>query len=174
MAPADEEIVAKDQPYADYASPAALSQGYIADSDPDEDSEDGPVDYSVDRGDDDDDDSSDDDEEEEEALEEEEHLAPAYSVVAPVVDLVPSAEETELFEMDESAATPPPPPVYRTTTRISIRAQVPIPFLSKAEFDRLLAIPTPPSSPLSPWSSPLPQIPSPPLPSLPLPSPPLP
>ncbi|GKB73657.1 hypothetical protein Tco_0935069 [Tanacetum coccineum] len=100
LAPADEEIVAEDQPYADYASPAALSQGYIADSDPEEDSEDGP--------------------EEEEALEEEEHLALADSVVAPVVDLVPSAEETEPFETDESAATPPPPPAYRTTARISI------------------------------------------------------
>nr|GFA70512.1 hypothetical protein [Tanacetum cinerariifolium] len=33
-----------------------------------------------------------------------------------------------------------------------------------AEIDRLLAIPSPPPSPLSPWSSPLPQIPSPPLP----------
>ncbi|GJZ24677.1 hypothetical protein Tco_0562136 [Tanacetum coccineum] len=32
-----------------------------------------------------------------------------------------------------------------------------------AEIDRLLAIPSPPPSPLSPWSSPLPQIPSPPL-----------
>ncbi|GKG16332.1 hypothetical protein Tco_0358655, partial [Tanacetum coccineum] len=42
---------------------------------------------------------------------------------------------------------------------------------------RLLAMPTPPSSPLSPWSSPLPHIPSPPLPLIlsPLPvSPPLP
>ncbi|GKD61949.1 hypothetical protein Tco_1299458, partial [Tanacetum coccineum] len=39
----------------------------------------------------------------------------------------------------------------------------------------ILAIPTPPSSPLSPWSLPLPQIPSPPPPaSLPLPLPPLP
>ncbi|GJW44703.1 hypothetical protein Tco_0073502 [Tanacetum coccineum] len=164
LAPVDDEIVAKDHPYADYAE-----------VDPEEDSEDGPVDYLVDRGDKDDDDSSDDDEEEEEASkEEEEHLALADSVVAPVVDHVPSAEETESFETDESVATPPLPPAYRTTVRISIQAQVPIPFPSKAEVDRLLAIPTPPSSPLSPWSSPLPQIPSPPLPSLPLPSPPLP
>ncbi|GJW02945.1 hypothetical protein Tco_1561801 [Tanacetum coccineum] len=34
----------------------------------------------------------------------------------------------------------------------------------EAEIARLLAIPSPPPSPLSPWSSPLPQIPSPPLP----------
>ncbi|GJT00740.1 retrovirus-related pol polyprotein from transposon TNT 1-94 [Tanacetum coccineum] len=53
----------------------------------------------------------------------------------------------------------------------------PIPFWSDTEVAKLLAIPTPPPSPLSPWSSPLPQIPSPPLPLIlsPLPvSPPLP
>ncbi|GJU77957.1 putative reverse transcriptase domain-containing protein [Tanacetum coccineum] len=41
---------------------------------------------------------------------------------------------------------------------------VPTPLWSDAEVARLLAISTPPSSPLSPWSSPLPQIPSPSLP----------
>nr|GEX65962.1 hypothetical protein [Tanacetum cinerariifolium] len=55
---------------------------------------------------------------------------------------VPFAEETNPFETDEFAATPPPP-AYRTTAR-------------------LLAIPTPPPSLLTPLSSPLPQIPSPP------------
>ncbi|GKA46131.1 hypothetical protein Tco_0738927 [Tanacetum coccineum] len=53
---------------------------------------------------------------------------------------------------------------------ISIPAPVPTPGWSDAEVARLLAVSTPPSLPLSPWSSPLPQIPSP---SLPL-SPPLP
>ncbi|GJR28310.1 putative reverse transcriptase domain-containing protein [Tanacetum coccineum] len=76
----------------------------------------------------------------------------------------PSAEETEPFETDESAATPPPHPAYRVTARISILAPVPTPLWSDAEVARLLAISTPPSSPLSPWSSPLPQIPSPSLP----------
>ncbi|GJW53277.1 hypothetical protein Tco_0097362 [Tanacetum coccineum] len=47
---------------------------------------------------------------------------------------------------------------------ISIRDEPPTPFWSDTEVARLLAIPTPPPSPLSPWSSPLPQIPSPPLP----------
>ncbi|GKG51060.1 hypothetical protein Tco_0539184, partial [Tanacetum coccineum] len=107
-------IVAEDQPYADYASPAALSPGYIADSDPEEDPEedpkDGPVDYPADGGDnDDDDDSSNDDKEEEEASEEEEHMALAESVIAPTVDYVPSFEDPESFETDESATTPPPP-----------------------------------------------------------------
>nr|GFD63827.1 hypothetical protein [Tanacetum cinerariifolium] len=47
-------------------------------------------------------------------------------------DQAPSAEETEPFETDESAATP-------TWT--------------DSEVVRLLAISSPPASPLSPWSS---------------------
>ncbi|GJZ19214.1 hypothetical protein Tco_0555804 [Tanacetum coccineum] len=131
---------------------------YLAPSDaeiPDE-SEDGPMDYPTDGGDDDDDSFGDDadymDKEEasKEDEEEEEHLAPADSTaISLAVDPVPSAEETEPFETDESAATPPPPPAYQVA--------------------RLLAIPTPPPSPLTPLSSPLPQIPSPPVP---VPSPP--
>ncbi|GKC69570.1 hypothetical protein Tco_1115453, partial [Tanacetum coccineum] len=80
--------------------------------------------------------------------EEEEHPAPADStaVALPATDQAPSAEETEPL--------------------------VPTPVWSDAEVARLLAISTPPSLPLSPWSSPLPQIPSPPLPQIP--SPPLP
>nr|GFD63371.1 hypothetical protein [Tanacetum cinerariifolium] len=52
-----------------------------------------------------------------EAGEEEEHPAPADSVVvsSTAADHVPSAEETEPFETDKSAATPPPHPAYRTT-----------------------------------------------------------
>ncbi|GJX05645.1 hypothetical protein Tco_0191561 [Tanacetum coccineum] len=76
----------------------------------------------------------------------------------------PSAEETDPFETDESAATPPPHPAYRVTARISIPAPVPTPVWSDAEVARLLVISTPPSSSLSLWSSPLPQIPSPSLP----------
>nr|GFC57883.1 hypothetical protein [Tanacetum cinerariifolium] len=57
--------------------------------------------------------------------EEEEHPAPTDSVVVALTaaDQAPSAEETEPFETDESAATPPPHPAYRTTARISIPAQ---------------------------------------------------
>ncbi|GJY61752.1 hypothetical protein Tco_0462409 [Tanacetum coccineum] len=79
--------------------------------------------------------SSNDDEEEEDHL--------ALVVVLSAVDLVPTAEETKPFDTDESAATPPPP-VYRTTSRM------------------LFALPTLPSSPFTPLSSPLPHIPSPP------------
>ncbi|GJW19816.1 hypothetical protein Tco_0027252 [Tanacetum coccineum] len=93
--------------------------------------------------------------------EEEEHPAPADStaVALPAVDQAPSAEETEPFETDESTATPPPHPAYHITARISIRDETPISLPPREEVERLLAIPTPPSSPLSPWSSPLPQIP---------------
>ncbi|GJZ65974.1 reverse transcriptase domain-containing protein [Tanacetum coccineum] len=78
--------------------------------------------------------------------EEEEHPAPADStaVALPAADQAPSAEETEPFETDDSST-------YHQQGR-------------DAEVARLLAISTPPSSPLSPWSSPLPQIPSPSLP----------
>ncbi|GKC42879.1 putative reverse transcriptase domain-containing protein [Tanacetum coccineum] len=121
------------------------------DEDPEEDPEDEDDDVDI---------EADEDEEEEE------HPAPADSVVValPATDQAPSAEETEPFETDESAATPPPHPAYRVTARISIPAPVPTPVWSDAEVARLLAISTPPSSPLSPWSSPLPQIPSPSLP----------
>ncbi|GKD80326.1 hypothetical protein Tco_1342947, partial [Tanacetum coccineum] len=95
--------------------------------------------------------------------EEEEHIAPADSVVValPTTDQALSAEETEPFETDESPATPPPYLAYRVTARISIPAPVPTPLWSDVEVTRLLAISTPPSSPLSPRSSPLPHIPSP-------------
>nr|GEY26832.1 hypothetical protein [Tanacetum cinerariifolium] len=67
--------------------------------------------------------------------EEEEHLAPADSIVvsSPTVDHVPSAKETEPFETD-----------------------APIPFPSEEKVAKLLALPTPPPSPLTPLSSPLP------------------
>nr|GEY72206.1 reverse transcriptase domain-containing protein [Tanacetum cinerariifolium] len=100
--------------------------------------------------------------------EEEEHPAPADSVVVALkaADQAPSAEETDPFETDESAATPPPHPAYRMTARISIPAPVPVPAWSDSEIVRLLAISSPPASPLSPWSSPPPRIPFPPLPPI--------
>ncbi|GKG50997.1 hypothetical protein Tco_0539121, partial [Tanacetum coccineum] len=101
--------------------PTALSPGYIADSDleedPEEDPKEDPAEDPVDGGDDDDDESSDDDDddddEEHEASkdddnEEEKHLAPTDSSAVPVDDPVPSAEDTEAFEIDESAPTPIP------------------------------------------------------------------
>ncbi|GJV58991.1 hypothetical protein Tco_1465091 [Tanacetum coccineum] len=138
---------AEEQPLPAAVSPTADSPGYIADSDIEEDEEDpeeDPTNYPADGGDDDDDDESsnddeddDDDVEEDEDEEEEEHPAPADSVL---------------------------PPVHRVTARMSIRDEPPTPFWSEAEIARLLAIPLPPPSPLSPWISLLSQIPSPPLP----------
>ncbi|GKB33632.1 hypothetical protein Tco_0873033, partial [Tanacetum coccineum] len=116
------------------------------------------------------DESSDDDEDDdvdiEEDEEEEEHPAPTDSTVValPAVDHALSTEETRPFETDESAATPPPHLAYRVTARISIQDEPPTPFWPDIEVARLLAIHTPPPSPLSLWSSPLPQIPSPSLP----------
>ncbi|GJV48222.1 putative reverse transcriptase domain-containing protein [Tanacetum coccineum] len=71
--------------------------------------------------------------------EEKEHSAPADSIVValPATDHAPSAEEIKPFETDD---------------------------MGMQRLPRLLAISTPPSSPLSLWSSPLPQIPSPSLP----------
>nr|GEU29722.1 hypothetical protein [Tanacetum cinerariifolium] len=70
---------------------------YVADLDPEEDpeeeSEEGLVDYSANGVDDDDDDDPSDDDEDEEAKEEE-HQALADFFIAPIVDPVPSFEET--------------------------------------------------------------------------------
>ncbi|GJR15662.1 hypothetical protein Tco_0798314 [Tanacetum coccineum] len=98
LAPSDDEIHVEDHPLPADASPIALSLGYIADSDPEEDKED-PEEDPADRVDDDEssnDDDDDDDDVEEDEEEEEDHLAPTDStaVVFPTVDHVPSAEET--------------------------------------------------------------------------------
>ncbi|GKC45039.1 hypothetical protein Tco_1062761, partial [Tanacetum coccineum] len=177
----DEVLPAEEQPLPAALSPTADLPGYVPESDPeedleeddDEDPEEDPVDYPVNGVDDgdDEDESSDDDEDDDVDInedEEEEHLTPADSTIValPAVDHAPSAEETKPIETNESAATPLPHPAYRVTARISIRDEPPIPFWSDTEVARLLAIPTPPPSPLSLWSSPLPQIPSPPLPSI--------
>ncbi|GKF27359.1 hypothetical protein Tco_0083253, partial [Tanacetum coccineum] len=118
--------------------------------DPEEDDEDpkeDPADYPTDRYDDDDEEdeeepSGDDaDDEDEDEEEEEEHPAPADSV----------------------------PPIHRMTAKISIQDESSISLPPREEVERLLALTTPPPSPLTPLSSPLPQIPSPPL--LPIPTP---
>ncbi|GKF01872.1 hypothetical protein Tco_0028795 [Tanacetum coccineum] len=167
-------------------SPTADSPGYVPESDPeeydDEDPKEDPTDYPADEGEDGDDEDEPSNDDEDEVVyieadneEEEEHPVPANATVValPTVDHAPSAEETDPFKTDESAATPLPHPAYRVTAKISILASIPTPVLSDAEVARLLSISTPPSSPLSPWSSPLPQIPFPPLPPIPSPSLPL-
>ncbi|GJR88911.1 hypothetical protein Tco_0212922 [Tanacetum coccineum] len=150
LVPSDDEAPMEDQPLPADASPVALSPGYLEDSDPEEDLEEDPEedhdDYLADGGDDDDEPSDDDDDDDDtedkdeepyKDEEEEEHLALSDSHTIPVIDRVPSAEDTEAFETDEDA------PIH---------------------VERLLALPIPPPSPLTLLSSPLPQIPSPPLP----------
>ncbi|GKA51092.1 hypothetical protein Tco_0744288 [Tanacetum coccineum] len=169
LAPSDEEVPIEDQPYAVADSPIALSPGYVADSDPEEDPRrDSEVLSSKEysscwMGDGDVDDSFDDDEVEEEAFyffwggggeeEEEEQWLRADFVVAPLLSMSLS-EETKPFETDESAATPPSPPACHTTARISIRPEAPMPFPSEEEVERLLALPPPPPSPLISLSPP--------------------
>nr|GEW53508.1 hypothetical protein [Tanacetum cinerariifolium] len=179
----DDEIVVEDQPYAKDASPIAQSPEYVLESDfeahpeddDDEDPGEDPVDYLADGGDDGDneEESPEDDEDDDmdvkaDEEEEEEHPALADSVVVALTDAdqAPSAEETEPFEIDESAATPPPHPAYRMTARISIPVPVPMLAWTDSEVVRLLAISSPPASPLSPWSLLPPQIPFPPLPPI--------
>nr|GFA93766.1 hypothetical protein [Tanacetum cinerariifolium] len=71
-------------------------------------------------------------------------LADSVVVALTPADQAPSAEETELFKTDESAATPPPHPVYRMTARISI----PAPAASTSH-----SLPLPPPFILSPTRS---------------------
>ncbi|GKD37146.1 hypothetical protein Tco_1257353 [Tanacetum coccineum] len=170
LVPSDDEAPIEDQPLPADASPVALSRGYMADSDPEEDSEEDHADGGDDDdepSDDDDDDTCNEDEEpfedEEDDEEEEEHLALADSPTAPVIDHVPSAEDTKAFETDEVAPIHVSSP-RQHTARMSVRPQTLVPLPSEAEVERLLALPIPPPSPLTPLSSPLPQIPSPPLP----------
>ncbi|GKE78000.1 hypothetical protein Tco_1544120, partial [Tanacetum coccineum] len=143
--PVDDEVfLAEEQPMPAADSPTHQSPGYIPESDPEEDleeddeedPEEDPTDYPADREDDDDDDDA----------EEEEHLAPADPAAV-------------AYSADQD-----PYLAYCVTARMSIRPQAPAPFLSEEVAERLLALPTPPPSPLYPYSSPLPHIPSPPLP----------
>ncbi|GJU17568.1 hypothetical protein Tco_1145534 [Tanacetum coccineum] len=146
MPPDDDVLPAEEQPLPTTVSPIADSPGYIIKFDPEEDPEEDdkdleadPTDYSTNKDEDEEEedesseDDADDEDEDEDEDEEEEHLAPANFVL---------------------------PPACRTTTRMSIRDQTPIPFPSAAEVDRFLAISTPQSSPLTSYSSPLPHIPS--------------
>nr|GFB51280.1 hypothetical protein [Tanacetum cinerariifolium] len=135
----------------------------------DEKSKGGSIDNLTSRGDDDADDDGDDlskddadDEDEEESSdseeEEEEHLAPTVPALALHSSISASEDfdQTEPFEEGETVATPPPS-AYRVTARISVRPHIPMPFPLKSEVKRLLAIPTPPLSLVSPTSYPLSQ-----------------
>ncbi|GJV57669.1 hypothetical protein Tco_1458674, partial [Tanacetum coccineum] len=115
-----------------------------------------------------DDDTYDEDEEPTED-EEEEYPDLTDSSVLPVADPVPSAGDIEAFETDESAPTPRSPQTkvlfsqtHLRRARKTIRLDPPMSPSIESHIAEYATTPTPPS-PLSPWLSPLPQIPSPPL-----------
>ncbi|GKE51530.1 hypothetical protein Tco_1486686 [Tanacetum coccineum] len=74
-------------------------------------------------------------------------------------------EDEDEDEEEHPASADSIPPVHRMTARISIRDEPSISLPPREEVERLLALTTPPPSPLTPLSSPLPQIPSPTLPT---------
>ncbi|GKG04858.1 hypothetical protein Tco_0315245, partial [Tanacetum coccineum] len=78
-------------------------------------------------------------------------------------------DDDEEEEEEHPAPADSVPLVHRMIARISIRDEPSISLPPKEEVERLLALTTPPPSPLTPLSYPLPHIPSPPLP---IPSPP--
>nr|GFA66728.1 hypothetical protein [Tanacetum cinerariifolium] len=153
LPPANDVLPTEEQLLLAAVSPTTELPGYITESEPemepeeedgdDEKSNGDSIEYSTSRGDDDVDDDGDDlseddadDEEEEESSdteeEEEEHLAP--TVPAPAL------------------YTTPPPFGYRVAARISVQPHIRMPFRLESEVERLLAIPTPPLSLVSPTS----------------------
>ncbi|GKF55231.1 hypothetical protein Tco_0165571, partial [Tanacetum coccineum] len=96
-------------PLPDYVHGPEYPEYLVPSDDEDlkEEPEEDPAEYPTDGGDDD------------ENEEEEEHLAPIDSTTLPVVDPVPSAEDTKAFKTDESAPTPPRSPRLHRA-RISI------------------------------------------------------
>ncbi|GKF48568.1 hypothetical protein Tco_0141819, partial [Tanacetum coccineum] len=137
----DEILPAEEQPLPVAASPTIDSPGYVPESDPEEEPREDDEDPEEDPAEyptaRDDDDDDDKDEDEDE--DEDEHPALADSV----------------------------PPVHHMTARISIWDEPSISLPPREEVERLLALTTPPPSPLTSLSYPLPHIPSPPLPASP-------
>ncbi|GJS24925.1 putative ribonuclease H-like domain-containing protein [Tanacetum coccineum] len=148
MPPEDDVLPVEEQPLPAADSPTVDSPGYILESDPEEDPEEDddedpkedPADYPTDR---------DDDKEEEEE--------------EPSGDEANNKEEDEDDKEEEENLAP------ADSTAVAFPAVDHVPSAEETEpfeTDELLAISTPPPSPLSLWSSPLPQIPSPPLPPI--------
>nr|GFB13982.1 hypothetical protein [Tanacetum cinerariifolium] len=104
------------------------------------------------------DDATDKDEEEssDSEKEEEEHLALIFPAPAQYSS-VSESDKTKPFEEGKTAATPPPFR-YRIAARISVQPHILMPFRTESEVERLLAIPTPPLSPVSLTSYTLPPL----------------
>nr|GEW29230.1 putative reverse transcriptase domain-containing protein [Tanacetum cinerariifolium] len=170
LVPLEDDEPIEDQPLSTDASSTALSPGYVANSnpeeDPEEDFEEDHTNYPADGGDGDDKPSDDDDTDEEDEedhdddKEEEEHLASTDSSAVPNLDLVPLGGDIEAFETDESVPTPRPPqtiiPFSQTRlrrARKTVRLEPPMSVSIKASIARY-ATPLIPSLPV--LSPPLP------------------
>nr|GEU59651.1 putative reverse transcriptase domain, ribonuclease H-like domain, aspartic peptidase domain protein [Tanacetum cinerariifolium] len=153
----DEHVLpAEEQPLPPVVSPTAESPWYVVESDSEEDpdqyeddeSEDGSVDYPMDGGDDGDDGdgdpSRDDADDEDEDEEDEEHLASADSAV-----VVPTVEPVSQPEGTKPVIPPPSTDITTTGSRITVWLQASISLPLEVEVKRLLAMPTPPPSPLT-------------------------
>nr|GFD05030.1 hypothetical protein [Tanacetum cinerariifolium] len=117
----------------------------------DEKSEGDSIDYPTSKGDNDADDNGDDlSDDDADNKDEEESSDTQYSSVS-------ESDETEPFEEGETAATPPLFG-YRIAARISVQPYILMPFRTESEVERLLAIPTPPLSPVSLTSYTLPPL----------------
>nr|GEX08057.1 hypothetical protein [Tanacetum cinerariifolium] len=140
--PPSPDYIPGPEPLPATVSPTIESPGYITKLEPEmeleeddgdnEKSEEDSIEYPTSGGDDDADDDGDD-------LSE---------------DVADDEEEEE--SLDSKTAATPPPFGYRVAARISIQPCILMPFRSELEIERLLAIPTPPLSPVSPTSYSLP------------------
>ncbi|GJV42871.1 hypothetical protein Tco_1427407 [Tanacetum coccineum] len=140
LVPSDIEAPLEDQPLPVDASPTALSPGYVADSDPEEDPEEDHAAYPADGGDGDDEPSDNDDDD---------------------TDDEDEAGDTKAFETDESAPTPRSPqtkvPFAQTRlrrARKTIRLESLMSASMEARITKHVAAPTP-SLPVASPPSPL-------------------
>nr|GFC70210.1 hypothetical protein [Tanacetum cinerariifolium] len=176
LPPADDMIPTEEQPLPAALSPTTESPGYITESEPemepeendgdDEKSEGDSIDYLTSKGDNDADDDGDDLSEDDADNEDEEESSDRDNDVDDdgddlLEDDVDNEDEEESsnkpFKGGETTATPPPFG-YRIATKISVQPHILMPFRSESEIERLLAIPTPPLSPVSLTSYTLPPL----------------
>ncbi|GJR33541.1 hypothetical protein Tco_1209225 [Tanacetum coccineum] len=154
-APPDDDTQIEDQPYADDASPAAESPGYIADSDTmEEDTDEDSIDYPDEPGTDDEDPEEDDDEDPEEDPSEEHE---PEDEDAKEDETFEDYDETEPFEENETTVTPPPPRSPQTRipfsqTRLcrvqnNVRLEPPMSASMEARIAEHAAAPIPPTNP---------------------------
>nr|GFC22817.1 hypothetical protein [Tanacetum cinerariifolium] len=135
--------------YIPYVPKSVYPEYIPPEEDDDEDLEEDPADYPADNDDDEEEEEPSGDDADEEDEEQDEH------------------DDDEEEDHPASADSIPPPPALRVTARISFRPQPPTLSFTKEDAERFLAMPIPPPLPLTPLSSPLPQIPSPSLPASP-------